>query len=398
MALNGTLKDFGIADILQLIGQQQKTGTLYLSSKDQEVSIGFQDGNIVKAESSTRKKKELIGEMLVRAEIITESQLETALDAQRRSLKRLGDVLVSLKMITPERFRQMVQLQATETLYRLFSWKTGKYEFDQTLVDVDPDSGITPIRAESVLMEGFRMVDEWPVIKRVINRYDLTFEKVRELPPERNVPDAFDAALDSAFGDALGGGDEPSSAKGEFKSVGDAERRVYVLATPGRELRKLVDLAGLGEFETCKALLNLVNNSYLRPVPPAGRALEIGPSRGALDRVAGAAGRVVITMSVLGVLLLLLSRGGLDQLSVASSPSQSYADPAAQRFISRAQMSRIRAAIHVYLLEKDEAPAKLEALVDAGLLGREDLRYPWRDAYYYRRTATREFILLPPLR
>ncbi|HEY8211878.1 MAG TPA: DUF4388 domain-containing protein [Myxococcaceae bacterium] len=404
MALEGTLKDFGIADILQLIGQQQKTGVLHLSSKDQEVSIGFQDGNIVKAESTTRNKKDLIGEMLVRAEIITPTQLETALDAQRRSLKRLGDVLVSLKMITPDRFQQVNQLQATETLYKLFTWKTGKYQFEQGSVDVDQDSGITPIRAESVLMEGFRMVDEWPVIKRVINRYDLTFEKTRELPMDpRSLKvlksgDAFDAALDNAFGDAKGGDDDEPSGAREFKSVGESERKVHALAIPGRDLRKLVDLACLGEFETCKALLTLVNNDYLRVVPPAGRALEIGPTRGLADRVVGVAGRVVITMTVLGALLLVLSRVDLDQLSVASSPSQSYADPAAQRFIARAQMSRIQAAIQVYELEKGEAPAKLEALVDAGLLGREDLRYPWRDAYYYRRVAPREFILLPPLR
>jgi len=47
MALQGTLKDFGIADILQLIGQQQKTGTLHLKSKDQDVQVGFKDGSIV---------------------------------------------------------------------------------------------------------------------------------------------------------------------------------------------------------------------------------------------------------------------------------------------------------------------------------------------------------------
>src|SRR6185295_8893206 len=107
MALQGTLKDFGIADILQLIGQQQKTGKLRLTSKDQEVAIAFKDGNIVLAESSTRKKKDLIGAMLVRGELITETQLEAALEAQKRTLKRLGDVLVSLKMITQERFKAM---------------------------------------------------------------------------------------------------------------------------------------------------------------------------------------------------------------------------------------------------------------------------------------------------
>lgn len=395
MALKGTLKDFGIADILQLIGQQQKTGMLHLTSKDQEVNVGFREGNIVKAESSTRKKKDLIGAMLVRANLITEAQLEAALDAQRRSLKRLGDVLVSLKMIEPERFRQMMQLQITETLYRLFSWKSGLYEFVQGDVEFDSDL-VTPLRAESVLMEGFRMVDEWPVVKRVINRYDLTFERVKDLPPPTPGQDAFDAALDDAFAGKEAKKDE---SKGDFQSVGEVERKVYGLVTPERDVRKLMDLACLGEFETCKALLNLVNLEYLKPIQPAGRPVEIGAtSASLLGRVGGALGRVVVTMSVLAVLLLVASRADLDQLSVASSPSQSYADPAAQRFISHAQMVRIEAAITVYQLEKGEAPQGLEALVEAGLLAREDLRYPWRDPYYYRRTAEREFILLPPLR
>ncbi|MET0405181.1 MAG: DUF4388 domain-containing protein, partial [Cystobacter sp.] len=54
MALTGTLKDFGIADILQLIGQQQKTGVLALTHKDDSVHVAFKDGNIVKAESAHR--------------------------------------------------------------------------------------------------------------------------------------------------------------------------------------------------------------------------------------------------------------------------------------------------------------------------------------------------------
>src|ERR1700755_2191922 len=98
MALKGTLKDFGIADILQLIGQQQKTGTLHLKNKDQAVDISFREGSIVRAESTGRKKN-LIGAMLVRAELITEAQLEQALETQRRTLKRLGDVLVGAKLL-----------------------------------------------------------------------------------------------------------------------------------------------------------------------------------------------------------------------------------------------------------------------------------------------------------
>jgi len=401
MALKGTLKDFGIADILQLIGQQQKTGTLFLRAKEQEVQIGFKDGSIVKAESTTRKKKDLIGNMLARAEVITEAQLNTALDTQRRTLKRLGDVLVASKMITPERFREMIQLQATETLYRLFSWKSGTYEFEQGAVEVEGDT-ISPLRAESVLMEGFRIVDEWPVIKKTISRYDMTFERLRELPPPRVQKDAFDSALDDAFGDAPLDGPikekKKDENKGEFRSISDNERVVFELVKQGRDVRKLSDLSCLGEFETCKALCNLVNLEYLKALHPEGRAAPMDGSTPLLQRVVGAVGRVAVSMVVLLALGFVISRVDFESVSFASTPSSGFADPAAQHFISRAQVSRIRAAIDVYRLEKGQTPEQLEALVESGLLSKEDLRYPWREPYYYRRVSPAEFVLLAPLR
>src|SRR6185295_3425211 len=116
---------------------------------------------------------------------------------------------------------------------------------------------------------------------------------------------------------------------------------------------------------------------YVKSLSPSGKAEAIGEvSSNTLGRVFGAGARVVLTMIVLGILFWVASRVDFNQLSIASSPSQSYADPAAQRFIGRAQMSRIQAAIEVYELEKGEAPQKLEALVETGLLGNEDLHYP----------------------
>ncbi len=82
----------------------------------------------------------------------------------------------STGVITKERYRQMAQLQFNETLYRLFSWKSGTYAFEQGAVHYDP-ADVTPVRAESVLMEGFRMVDEWPVIRKRIPRYDMRLRK-----------------------------------------------------------------------------------------------------------------------------------------------------------------------------------------------------------------------------
>ncbi len=392
MALQGTLKDFGIADILQLIGQQQKTGVLHLRAKEQEVHIAFKDGNIVRAESTTRKKKELLGNMLARAEIITEQQLELALETQKRTLKRLGDVLISSKFISQERFRQMMQLQATETLYKLFSWKTGSYHFEQQEVDTEGDA-MTPLRAESVLMEGFRMVDEWPVIRKRITSYEMRFERLKDLPPPALEEDDADDAFDDAFSE-----EKKAENKGEFKSVGEAERKVYSLVTAARDVRKLIDISCLGEFETCKALCNLVNLEYLKAVPPVGKTHSLEGGSSLLERAGGLAARVAVTLMVLMGVAFIGTRVNAGAIGLARRPTTTFEDPATLRFISSAQISRIEAALDVYRLEKGEVPPQLDALVDAGLLRSEDLRYPWRDAYYYRRVAPLEFVLLPPLR
>lgn len=392
MALKGTLKDFGIADILQLIGQQGKTGTLHLKAKDHQVDVAFAEGNIVGAESATRNKRDLIGNMLVRAELITEAQLEAALDAQKRTLQRLGDVLVSQRAIDAEKFKQMVQLQITETLYKLFTWKSGNYAFEQGEVEIDPS--FTPLRAESVLMEGFRMVDEWPLVKKRITSYEMTFDRGKELPPPSFESNAFDAALDDALS---GQAPEPTSSP---DGVGEVERKVYLLAVSGRDVRKIIDSSCLGEFESCKALSNLVTREYLRPVALSGKKSKGGLEGGEslFERAGSALGRALLSLTVLAALGFAATRIDFGAVRVGGTSGTRYTDPAAQRFVSRQQIARIGAAIDMYRLEKGSLPEKLEALVEAGLLQADDLKYPWRDTYFYRRTDAGAFVLLPPLR
>src|SRR5437016_13896099 len=94
MALSGTLKDFGIADILQLIGHQTKTGRLTLKTGTEEVEVFFIDGNVVFASERQRNSKNLLGNLLLRADLLSKEQLDEALSVQQRTLKRLGDILV----------------------------------------------------------------------------------------------------------------------------------------------------------------------------------------------------------------------------------------------------------------------------------------------------------------
>jgi hypothetical protein len=72
-------------------------------------------------------------------------------------------------------------------------------------------------------------------------------------------------------------------------------------------------------------------------------------------------------------------------------------DNAAQRYLSRYQLGRLRGALEVFRLERGAYPERLGELVDVGLAAPRDLRYPWSEAYYYRRAPEGRFVLLPPV-
>ena len=61
MALQGTLKDFGLGDIFQLIGIQRKTGILTLVGSEDTVTVKFLEGQVVGADTKRRSVEELLG-------------------------------------------------------------------------------------------------------------------------------------------------------------------------------------------------------------------------------------------------------------------------------------------------------------------------------------------------
>ena len=397
MALKGTLKDFGIAEILQLIGQQAKSGVLHLQSREDEIHITMADGAVVRAESTGRKANEKLGMRLVRADLITSQELEYALDIQKRTLRRLGDILVELGYVSVDNLRQMTALQTTETVFRLFHWKSGTYAFEAGEVEWDPET-VSPLRAESVLMEGYRQVDEWPLIRKRIPTMALTFERLKDPEPERARARAKGDEVDAAF-DALGGGGDGEGSRTDL-SLGRPERRVFELCIPGRPVERIVDLSRLGEFETCKALLNLVNLGFLAPAEAVrDHPGAVGAyARDWQNRLRAGATRLVATLAIAAALAGLAI--WVDERGLAWGEGHggtSVRDNGAQRFLARSQLARLEGALEVFRLEKGAYPDRLEELVEAGLASRRDLRYPWSQQYHYRRRPEGRFTLLPPV-
>ena len=381
MALSGTLKDFGIADILQLIGHQTKTGRLTLKTGAHEVEVFFVEGNVVFASEKARDSKDLLGSLLMRAELIGKDKLEEALATQQRTLKRLGDILIESGAVTKARFAQMMRLQTTETLYKLFAWKNGSYEFSQE--DVDPSrSTFEPIRAESVLLEGFRRMDEWPALKKKIPWSTATFERLKELE----------------LGDLSSTGEILKEGEGDEGHPAARHKLVYKLAMAVKTVQQIADASRMGEFEALKALQQLIEWEYLKIVPPArgAAALAEGLRQGQRTTISWAKAfvRLAFSLAFFGATLVLV-RMVAPRLGAPRGDTPARRGSVA-RLIARDQVARLESALELYRTEHGEYPAALRALVEGQLVTEHDLRYPWKEPYYYRRTQ-QGFVLLPPL-
>jgi len=404
MALRGTLKDFGIADIFQLIGHQGKTGALTVKNRDQIVEIFFLDGNVVRAETENRKKRDLFGNMLVRAEAVTEERLKKALSTQKRTLRRLGELLLEQGDIDEDTLRVFARLQSTETIYALFLWDAGTYEFKNTKVELDP--GAETIRSESILMEGFRQVDEWPTIRRSIKGYGICYRRIEDLnamSTEVSGDTQDDIDLDDAFGDFdLGGNSETGEQR--LENIDENERFVYSLIADDRDVQKLIDLSRLGEFETCKALVNLLDAKIIESIAskanksPSSASLVGGITSRHRERARLPLHLMLLVVVLIGVVLAVDTSGlgpgeALQHLRV----QYGFVEQDLLDSMSRGHLQELRLALEMYRARTGSYPSRLSRLVEVDLISPADLRQPWRERYGYRLTET-GYALSRPLR
>ncbi len=257
MALKGTLKDFSLADIFQLISIQKKTGVLSLIKDDEEVEVYFQDGMIVGAESKRGKADYLLGKLLVRIGAITEDELEVALEVQKNTMKRLGQILIEKNYISQEDLKEALKKRVLEIVYGLFRWRRGSYHF-KPLSNIDYDrENFEPLSTESVLLEGLRMIDEWPVIERKLNKSDVVFRKTGKKPSEK------DEKGEAENVDAFLVEDEFL----EQKKSGLPYEMDYVLGLVDgmSSLKEILQKSKLIEFYTYRAMYDLLEQGYIEP-------------------------------------------------------------------------------------------------------------------------------------
>ena len=383
MALEGTIKDFGLPDIFQLIGLQRKTGLLTLKHEKENVTVTFESGQVVMADSLAKRLEDRLGNVLVKQGKLSKEKLDEALQTQKATLQRLGHILTTGNYITPKDLKDALQVQVSQIVFRVFRWRDGEYHFEPSdTVDFDRDNFI-PMSADFILMEGIRMVDEWPIIEKKIPSMDIVFRTVVD-------PSMIEVAGGAGGGveDVLAGMAEPkrsaASSANKIRLTAE-EERIYRKVDGTRTVQGVIDSTGGGEFEVCRILFDLLNRNIISPV---GR----GPARDASITGLPAAAPSATPGYVVAVLCVLLAVGGMfirreaPFAVIGLPPLLRGAHDLMLDGASQARLERLDRAILAYHLVHGAAPPTLEVLVGEGLVDRTYLHDPWARPYHYAQT------------
>ncbi len=374
MALKGTLKDFSLADILQLIGIQRKTGVLNLHGDDDHISISFVQGSIVSAESVNQRLEERVATVLLKWGHCTPDQLQAARQTQQQTLERLWTVLLGQQSVSADEIRQALLLQIEKIIYPVFRWTDGEYSFIQE-ADIDFDSQhLIPIHSETVLMEGVRMMDEWPLLERKIRSSDMVFSR-------------------ASMGGKVVVNDDNGEADqdgGQIRISGE-EYAIYDLVDGVRSVAEIQEVAPVHDFSTANVLNNLLG---------LGLITQSGDSRVSAERIEDSPSRVKQTRrfavsAVLGLVMILILAAIVPRLHL--NPVNGLvrglldSDRAARlgMLCETSRVHRVVEQLEAYRLEHGVYPEHLLKLAQSGFVAQEEITSMSGEPYAYIRTGER---------
>jgi DNA-binding response OmpR family regulator len=243
-ALTGDLSVISLGEVLSMLKERAQGGVLRVvnTRTRAQVELVFRRGNIDFAGAVGVAEEFLLGRFAVeRGEVAPESLDRVLAERQRATTKPplFGADLVARGLLTPEQLKRAMTRQTSELVYETLRWTHGFFQLSReaegTLAELARDAALA-INVDRLLLEGFRRVDEWRVIERVVDSFDRVFvrneTKIADLP------------------------------RGTFTRE---ELAILELVDGRWTVREIVRALRLGSFDVSKVLFRLLRTKLIRP-------------------------------------------------------------------------------------------------------------------------------------
>jgi hypothetical protein len=234
--LHGRLGNFLISDILQMISFSGKTGTLTLIQGWNTRTISFDQGRICYVAAGARLPG--MFDLLIRIGRLQRHQVE-GFKARRpgKSEEEMLAELVQRRLLDREDLDRCHELLLESSVYTLFLWRNCGFTFKAGEVVKSGGVAVT-VDGNHLIIEGTRRVDEWIQISPVVPSIFMIFRQRPHLI-ERTVPETLE--------------------------------KLYQYVDGQRDVATLARVTGLTQFDTAKALYELVQSRFVEAIPPNKR-------------------------------------------------------------------------------------------------------------------------------
>lgn len=225
MKVSGDLQVMDLADLLGWAARRGRTGLLHVGSRSTRKRLALREGLL--DATSSNDPRDMLGQFLVRDGLITEQQLFEALLRQETDRRMLGVLLVADGLVKPEHLAQALRQCAEETVYDVFLWTEGGFEFRSG----ETGRVAAPLRLElaPLIDEGVWRQAEWLRMRQTFPSLEVKF---RTLPVVGRLAD-------------------------------DGARRLLDLAGAGHSLARMSLETRRSPFETAAHLLALCEQGLL---------------------------------------------------------------------------------------------------------------------------------------
>ncbi len=217
---SGTIKNLVVPHLFLDISSARKTGTALFEREETLRKIHWKEGVVVAASSSVAE--EALGQVLLRAEIIKQTQYDTAADQAKRTGGKLEAALVELGFITPKDLAWGEKLRAFKIVQALFSLPGGTFRFDEGPAGL-PAGALLRLSIADMMIKSIRAMD-WKSVRKALPSLTTVLRKA----PQPPVPI-------------------------EAASLSQDEQALYSLIDGKRSIEELCSLSGTGDFNTLTA-------------------------------------------------------------------------------------------------------------------------------------------------
>jgi hypothetical protein len=228
----------------------RREGILTLVRGEDRKTIHF-GGQGIRLLSSTLRRINKLGKILLRRRRISKEDLDALLKEQRLLGWKLGQIAMTSGLVKKEDVEGALAEQIEEEVFDMFMWSEAAFEFaegkkpprdvDHPLADLTLGKNVT-----SLVLEAARRADELLMIRRILDDDDITLHKF-----------SFEIQADE-LGEDLSAVDE-----------------ILPIINGRRSLREIVQMSIYPRFQTMRAIYRLLTLGYIKAHGRKGNTIRI---------------------------------------------------------------------------------------------------------------------------